>query len=492
MTTCLLTRTHKILQMALLHINPRLVASVLSPFPRLRIPSFPSLPSRSAMYSAHSRPPNDPDSFLFELDEQCKQSTVFDSTIFADWLIEDPAAHNTSPTQQISIPFHPPIVPPSPSVASSSSLGSPQSTSLSTSPPTYNPVQQEFFDTPQYSGSADDVSSYDNQFLAAYHHSYLQPPVWAANLWDNSTGSLIIPSEQFPMQTTVNTTIDPSFVHSRESSPNDVYDSPPSPLFINPHNFSTSPTLAAAENASQSTVSATRPQPYPIGRRRAQADHVAFLSTSAPSAITPLSYHRSPRLSRSYTRRAQSVTSDESVGDPDATIRKLPKRSQQSHDESRTSPDKSLNETPSCVSPSICPTYARITDLSLTQHRTSLCSDHRSWPPPHGSSTLQISFRGLRPTPPRSSTSHRQPRRPARSTQTSAPLRKRSGPYLISISPIFNRGSLHPEIQAYVTGCQRRQGEGTCGLHAHSHSRRYQAGERLPDRPTQGRQIQES
>jgi hypothetical protein len=243
------------------------------------------------------------------------------------------------------------MVPSSPSVASSSSLGSPLSTSLPTSPPTYHPLQHEFFDAPQYSGSSDDVSSYDSQFLAAYPHNYLPPPVWAASLWDNSTTGPMIPGEQFHVQMAATTTIDPAFVHSRESSPNDVFDSPPSPLVINPHNFSTSPTLAAAETVAPLTISATRPQPYPIGRRRAQADHTAFLSTSAPSAITPLSYHRSPRLSRSYTRRAQSVASDESAGDRDATIRRLPKRS---YDESRSTPDKSLNETPSSVSPFHC------------------------------------------------------------------------------------------------------------------------------------------
>ncbi|KAF9651069.1 hypothetical protein BDM02DRAFT_957267 [Thelephora ganbajun] len=335
--------------MALVHINPRLVASVLSPFPRFRLPSFPSPPflplHRPAMYSTHNRLSNDSDNFLFELDEQSKQSTVFDSNIFADWLIDDPAAHATSPVQSISIPFHPSIVPSSPSVASCSSLGSPLSTSLSTSPPNYNTLQQEFFDAPHYSGSTDDVSSYDNHFLTAYPHNYLQPPVWAANLWDNPTAGPMITGEQFPIQT-VATTIDPSFVHSRESSPNDVFDSPPSPLFINPHNFSTSPTLTAAETITSPTIPATRPQPYPIGRRRAQADHSAFLSTSAPSAITPLSYHRPPRLSRSYTRRAQSVTSDESTGDRDATIRILPRRSHQSLDESHSAPGKSLNETP--------------------------------------------------------------------------------------------------------------------------------------------------
>ena len=339
--------------MAPLHINPRLVASVLAPFPRIRLPPIPSPPLlptyRSAMYSTQSRALNETDNFLFDLDEQCKQSTVFDSNIFADWLIEDPAAHATSPVHPISIPFPPPNVPPSPSVASSSSLGSPLSTSSSTSPPTYNALQHEFFEGPQYSGSADDVSSYDNQFLAAYPHHYLQPPVWAANLWDNSTAGPMITGEQFPVQTAANT-IDPSFVHSRESSPNDVFDSPPSPLFINPHNFSTSPTLAAAETINPPTVSATRPQPYPVGRRRAQADHTAFLSSSAPSAITPLSYHRSPRLSRTYTRRAQSVASDESAGDRDATIRRLPKRSQQSQDGSRSTPDKLSNETPSRLS----------------------------------------------------------------------------------------------------------------------------------------------
>lgn len=341
--------------MALVHINPRLVASVLSPFPRIRLPLFPPPPSfpfyRLAMYSTtHNRLSNETDHFLFDLDEQYKHSAVFDNNIFADWLIDDPATHATSPVQSISIPLHPSLVPPSPSVASSSSLGSPLSTSLSTSPPAYNALQHEFFEAPQYSGSTDDVSSYDNQFLTAYPHSYLQPPVWAANLWDSSTTGPVINGEQFPVQMAANTTIDPSFVHSRESSPNDVLDSPPSPLFINPHNFSTSPTLAAAETITPPTVSATRPQPYPIVRRRARADHPAFLSTSAPSAVTPLSYHGSPRLSRSYTRRAQSVASDESAGDPDATIRRLPKRSQQSQDGSRSTPDKSSNEAPSRVS----------------------------------------------------------------------------------------------------------------------------------------------
>ena len=442
--------------MAPLHINPRAVASVFAPFPRIRLPPPPPPPScRLAMYSAHSRPSNETDNFLFDLDEQCKQSTVFDNPIFADWLIEDPATHAMSPIQPISIPFPPPVVPPSPSVASSSSLGSPLSTSSSTSPPTYNALQHEFFDGPRYSGSTDDVSSYDSQFLAAYSHSYLQPPVWAAHLWDNSTTGPMITGEQFTVQTAANTTIDPSFVHSRESSPNDVFDSPPSPLFINPHNFSTSPTLAAAEAINPPTVPGTRPQPYPIGRRRVQADHTAFLSTSAPSAITPLSYHRSPRLSRSYTRRAQSVASDESAGDHDATIRKLPKRSQQSQDGSRSTPDKSSNETPTRMYLSIRPIYIRITDPSFTQSPRSPSSNHRSWPPPHGNSTSPISFRKPRPTPPRSSTSPRLPRRPVKNTQTSVPLRRRFVSYLILGSPTFNRGSpLFPEIQAYVSGCQ--------------------------------------
>lgn len=334
--------------MALFHIKPRLVASVLFPFPRFRVSFFQSPPlrplGRTAMYSAHNRLSNDTDNFLFDLDEHSKQSTMFDNNIFAEWLIDDQATHATSPGQPISIPFHPSIVPSSPSVASSSSLGSPLSTSLSTSPPAYNNLQQEFFDPPQYSGSTDDVSSYDNQFLTAYPHNYLPAPVWAANLWDNSTTGNVITGEQFPVQpVAATTTIDPSFVHSRESSPNDVFDSPPSPLFINPHNFSTSPTLAAAEATFSAPISATRPQPYPT-RRRSQADHAAFLSTSAPSAITHLSSNRPPRLSRSYTRRAQSVASDESAGDPDATIRRSPKRSQQPRDESRSTPDRSSSE----------------------------------------------------------------------------------------------------------------------------------------------------
>jgi len=485
--------------MAPLHINPRLVASVLSPFPRIRLFSFPSPPSlpsyRSAMYSAYNRASNETDNFLFDLDEQCKQSTVFDNHIFSDWLIDDPAAHAMSPIQPISVPFPSSIVPPSPSVASSSSLGSPLSTSSSTSPPTYNAFQHEFFEAPQYSGSTDDVSSYDNQFLAAYPHNYLPPPVWAAHLWDNSATGPMITGEQFPAQTAGNTTIDPSFVHSRESSPNDVFDSPPSPLFINPHNFSTSPTLAAAETYINSpTVSATRPQPYPIGPRRAQADHTAFLSTSAPSAITPLSYHRSPRLSRSYTRRAQSVASDESAGDHDATIRRLPKRSQQqSQDGSRSTPDKSSSETPTRVSLFLGPIYIRITDPSFTQPPRSPLSNHRSWPLPHGNSTLPILFRRPRLAPQRSSTLPRLPRKLVKNTQTSAPLRRRFVPYLIFSSPTFNRGSpLFPEIQAYVSGCQGRQGEGVCGLHAHPHSRRYQAGECFPDRSTQSRKVQKS
>ena len=55
-------------------------------------------------------------------------------------------------------------------IASSSLLGSPQSVSLSTSPPNYNNLQQEFF---EYSGSAGDV--HDSQFLAAYPHNHLRP-----------------------------------------------------------------------------------------------------------------------------------------------------------------------------------------------------------------------------------------------------------------------------------------------------------------------------
>ena len=346
MTTCLAvtdSHSHKIREMALLHIKPRLFPSILSPFPRPRVSSFPSrpvLPSvRIAMYSTHNRLSIESDNY-FDLHDQSKQSSIFDNTIFTEWLIDE---HSTSPVQPISIPFHPSIVPSSPSVASSSSLGSPLSTSLSTSPPTYNNLQHEFFETPQFSGSSDDVSSYDSQFLIGHPHNYLQPPVWVANLWDGSTAGSMITSDQFPPQTATTTTIDPSFVHSRESSPNDVFDSPPSPLFINPHNFSTSPTLSAAETTVSHVVSSTRPQPYQI-RRRSQADHSSFLSSSAPSAITPLSSSRPPRLSRSYTRRAQSVASDESIGDPDATIRRLPKRSQQSRDESRSTPDKSSNE----------------------------------------------------------------------------------------------------------------------------------------------------
>jgi hypothetical protein len=349
--TCLaeLTPTTTKYEMALhLYIRPRPLTSVLSSFPRTRVYSFPSRPFatlvRSAMYSPHNGLSHDADNLFFELTEQSKQSNMFETINFADWLADEQATHATSPGQPIAIPFHSSLVPSSPSVASSSSLGSPHSTSLSTSPPTYNAIQQEFFDAPQYSGSTEDISSYDNQFLAAYPHGYLQAPVWAANLWDNSSTGNMITGEQFPVQTAATTTIDPSFVHSRESSPNDVFDSPPSPLFINPHNFSTSPTLAAAEAIIPIPTSTTRPQPYPT-RQRSQADHVAFLSSSAPSAITPLSCSRSPRLSRSYTRRAQSVASDESTGDPDATIRRLPKRSMQSPDESRSTPDKSSSET---------------------------------------------------------------------------------------------------------------------------------------------------
>ena len=68
-----------------------------------------------------------------------------------------------------------------------------------------------------------------------------------------------------------------------------------------------------------------------------------------------LSYHGPRRLSRSYTRRARSVASDEGTGDRDATIRRQPKHSQQSSDEAHSTPDMSSSETPPCVSPFIYP-----------------------------------------------------------------------------------------------------------------------------------------
>ena len=89
---------------------------------------FPS----PAMYSAHGNP-NYSDNFLFDLDEQSKKftifdTTIFDSNIFSDWIMDGP--DTTSPTS------HPHITPPGPSFASSSSsFGFPQSTSLSTSQP---------------------------------------------------------------------------------------------------------------------------------------------------------------------------------------------------------------------------------------------------------------------------------------------------------------------------------------------------------------------
>ena len=92
--------------------------------------------------------------------------------------------------------------------------------------------------------------------------------------------------------------------------------------------------------------------------------------------------------------------------------------------------------------PFISPIYIRVADPSSTQLPRSPCSDHPSWPPPHGNFTLPTSFRKLRPTPPRSSMSRRQPKRQVKSTRTSAPLRRRSVPYLILGSPIFDRGSL--------------------------------------------------
>ena len=325
-------------------VDPQIQTSSAQPEPRPHIPSFPlPRPPHScspAMYSTH-RPPNDPDSFLFDLDEHYEQPTVFDNNIFADWLSEDPVTHATSQAQSISIPSHSPIVPPSSSVALASSLAFPQPTPLSTSPFTYNPLRQEFFDT-QYSRSSDDVSSYDNQFLSAYSHN-LPAPVWAANLWDNQTDGSIIHGEQFSFQPPATGAFDPSFVLSRESSPNDVLDAPPSPS------------------------SATRAQPYPVGRQGVQADHTAFLP-SAPPTIIPLSepYYRSPTPSRSYSRRAQSVTSDESARDRDATIRRLSKRSQQSRGEFRSTPDKFSSETPSCMSRFICPIYTRNTDPPLS------------------------------------------------------------------------------------------------------------------------------
>ena len=359
---------------------------------------------------------------------------MFDNNIFAEWLNDDQPTLATSPAQPISNPFHPSIVPSSPSVASSSSLSSPLSTSLSTSPPAYNTLQQEFFDAPQYSGSTNDVSSYDSQFLAAYPHSYLQPPVWATNLWESSTNSNIMSGEQFPVQTAVTTTtIDPSFVHSRESSPNDVFDYPPSPLFINPHNLSTSPTLAAAESTFNAPISATRPQLYPT-QRRSQADQAAFLSTSAPSVITPLSYSRSPRppvlipaaLSPWLWMRVPEIPMPPSEDPSNA----------RSHLETNLALlPINLRVNIVCTS-SIHLFRSSITNLmSLIQYRQNPSSDHPSWPLPHGNCMTQTSSREPKRTPPRSSTSHRLPRRPVKSTQTSAAPRKKSVPFLISAFP---------------------------------------------------------
>ena len=175
------------------------------------------------MYYTRSRLSNEADNFLFDLDEQCKQSTVFDNNIFSDWLTDDPATHATSSAELTSILFQPPMAPLSPSVVSSSSLGSPLSTSLSTSPPACNALQQETFEAPQYSGSTEEVSSYDNKLLTAYPHSYRQLPVWAASLWENSSAGSFMTDERFPVKTAANTTIDPPFARSRESLPNDVF-----------------------------------------------------------------------------------------------------------------------------------------------------------------------------------------------------------------------------------------------------------------------------
>jgi len=88
-----------------------------------------------------------------------------------------------------------------------------------------------------------------------------------------------------------------------------------------------------------------------------------------------------------------------------------------------------------------------VADPSFTQSLKSRCSNHRSWPRLHGNYISPTSFKGLRPTPPRSSMSPRRPRRPVKSMRTSAPLRRRSVPYLIFGSPVLDRGSLSfPEI----------------------------------------------
>ena len=79
--------------------------------------------------------------------------------------------------------------------------------------------------------------------------------------------------------------------------------------------------------------------------------------------------------------------------------------------------------------------HCSITNPALTQYRQNPSSGHRSWPLPHGNCTSQTSSREPKRTLPRSLTSHRQPRKPVKSTQTSATLRKRSVPYLISAFP---------------------------------------------------------
>jgi hypothetical protein len=91
---------------------------------------------------------------------------------------------------------------------------------------------------------------------------------------------------------------------------------------------------------------------------------------------------------------------------------------------------------------SIYPTFA---DLTLVQWCRSLCSDRQSLPLLHGNSISQTSFREPRPTRPRSLTLRRPPRRPVRNTRTSAPLRKRLVPYLISAPPTFDRDSLRSQ-----------------------------------------------
>ena len=275
----------------------------------------------------------------FDLDQQLERPTVVNDDIFADWLIDEQATQATSPGQSTILPF---ITPSSPSIASSS-LSSQFSTILESMTPDHKALLEFLHGPLQHHGSTGGVSFYDDQLSDIPTDSYLQAPAWTTNLWGNSAIGDTITDVQFPAQAATTATMGPLYAHPRESSPYNMFGSPSSPLFIDPYDFSSSPTLVDAENPVSTPTLAMCPHPYPT-RRLLQAGLSPFLSTSAPSAITPLSPIRSPGPSRSHTRRAQPVASDEGTGDPDITIQGIPERSQRSRDKSRSTSERYLNE----------------------------------------------------------------------------------------------------------------------------------------------------